>query len=56
MKPGEQKAILAIAAAFAGGAIDEREHAEVRRVARSLAGDSGRRPCRRADARVSGTP
>ena len=43
MTPQEQKAILAIAihAAFADGAKDEREREEVRRVAETLAGDDG---------------
>lgn len=44
MNPEEQKAILAIAihAAFADGAKDEREREEVRRVAENLADESGR--------------
>lgn len=43
MTPQEQKAILAIAihAAFADGAKDEREREEVRRVAQNLADESG---------------
>jgi uncharacterized protein (DUF697 family)/uncharacterized tellurite resistance protein B-like protein len=43
MTPQEQKAILAIAihAAFADGAKDEREREEVRRVAENLADDNG---------------
>jgi len=43
MTPQEQKAILAIAihAAFADGAKDEREREEVRRVAETLAGNDG---------------
>lgn len=42
MKREEQNALLAIAihAAFADGAKDEREREEVRRVAESLAGES----------------
>jgi uncharacterized protein (DUF697 family)/tellurite resistance protein len=43
MTPREQNAILAIAihAAFADGAKDEREREELRRMAQNLAGDSG---------------
>ncbi|MBL8448148.1 MAG: hypothetical protein JNJ44_12125, partial [Zoogloeaceae bacterium] len=49
MEPKTQNAILAIAihAAFADGAKDEREREEVRRVAEALANESGSPDLRR---------